>query len=300
MVIAQIHAQMQAPWQYTASPAMDDAQFQQWVALLESRTGITLPATRKTFLVTNLHTRMRELGMTDYQRYYEMVTAGARGQIEWEILVDRLTVHETRFYRDMHALDLIRENYLTPLLEQSADKTYTVNAWSVGCATGEEPYTLAMMMEQLFEHHPNLYYGIVASDISRASLKTGSEAVYHKRRVKNVPPGIAGRYLETVDAEHVRVKESLRHKVCFTHANLLNLESQPVGAMDIILCQNVLIYFRHEIRDRILLQLVTKLKPNGLLVLGAGEVLSWSHPELEIVKHESTLAYRRLPAKGTH
>ena len=298
--MAQIQAQMQAPWQYTASPAMDDAQFQQWVTLLESRTGITLPASRKTFLVTNLNMRMRELGVSDYQRYYDMVTDGARGQIEWETLVDKLTVHETRFYRDAHALDLIREHYLEPLLAETRTRAYTVHAWSVGCATGEEPYSLAMMMEHLFGQDDTLYYGVTASDVSRAALKTGRDGIYHGRRVKNVPADIASRYLSAIDNEHVQVKEALRHKVCFTHINLLDLATQPVGEMDIILCQNVLIYFKHEMRDRILMQLVTKLKPNGLLVLGAGEVFSWTHPQLETIKHESTLAFRRLPARGTH
>jgi type IV pilus assembly protein PilK len=292
-------AQTQAHWQYAASPAMDDAHFQQWVLLLESRIGITLPVSRKTFLVTNLHTRMRELGVADYQSYYNMVTDGSRGNVEWEILVDKLTVHETRFYRDSHALDLIREYSLQPLLEQKRAEPYTVHAWSVGCATGEEPYSLAMMMEHLLGQGGNLYYGVTASDVSRAALKTGRDAIYHVRRVKNVPPDIAKKYLLPVDNEHVQVTEELRHKVCFTPINLLDLETQPVGAMDIILCQNVLIYFTHEMRDRILMQLVTKLKPNGLLVLGAGEVFSWSHPLLEVIKHESTLAYRRLPARGT-
>jgi len=297
--MAQTQAHMQAPWQYTASPSMDDAQFQQWVALLESRTGISLPVSRKTFLVTNLNMRMRELGVSDYQSYYNMVTDGSRGQIEWEILVDKLTVHETRFFRDSHALDLIRENYLEPLLAQHRTQPYTVHAWSVGCATGEEPYTLAMLMDHLFEQDANRYYGVTASDVSRAALKTGRDAIYHLRRVKNVPADIAAKYLLPVDDEHVQVAANLRHKVCFTPMNLLDLETQPIGTMDIILCQNVLIYFKHEMRDRILMQLVTRLKPNGLLVLGAGEILSWSHPQLETIKHESTLAYRRLPAGGT-
>ena len=290
---------MEAPWHYTAAPAMDDAQLQLWVTLLELRTGITLPVSRKTFLVTNLHTRMLELGVPDYQSYYNMVTDGTRGHVEWEILVDKLTVHETRFYRDRHALDLIRENYLEPLLEETRTQPYTVHAWSVGCATGEEPYSLAMMMEHTFGEGRNLYYGVTASDVSRAALKTGRDAIYHKRRVKNVPDDIAGKYLLAVDAEHVQVNEKLRKKVCFTHINLLDLESVAVGMMDIILCQNVLIYFKHEMRDRVLEQLITKIKPNGLLVLGAGEVFSWSHPQLETIKHDSTLAYRRLATRGT-
>lgn len=296
--MAQTQAHMQVPWQYTAAPEMDDVQFQQWVALLESRTGITLPVSRKTFLVTNLHTRMREVGVSDYQSYYNMVMDGSRGQVEWEVLVDKLTVHETRFFRDNHALDLIREYSLDPLLHQNRTEPYTVYAWSVGCATGEEPYSLAMLMDHMFRQETSLYYGITASDISRAALQTGRNAIYHVRRVKNVPKEMADKYLSPVDAEHVQVNESLRHKVCFTQTNLLGLADQPIGEMDIILCQNVLIYFNHAMRDRILTQLVTRLKPNGLLVLGAGEVFSWSHPELEIIKHESTLAYRRIPARG--
>lgn len=298
--MAQTLAYMQAPWQYTASPAMDEVQFQRWVSLLESRTGVTLPVSRKTFLVTNLHMRMRELGVSDYQSYYSMVTDGSRGQVEWEILVDKLTVHETRFFRDVNALDLIREYALVPLLQQNRTQPYTVHAWSVGCATGEEPYSLAMILECMFGQNENLYYGVTASDVSRAALKTGQEAIYHKRRVKNVPAEITAQFLIPVDAEHVQVTEKLRHKVCFTHINLLDLETQPVGEMDIILCQNVLIYFKHEMRDRILTQLATKLKPNGLLVLGAGEISNWSHPQLKIIRHESTLAYRRLPARGAH
>lgn len=286
LVMAQIQAHMQAPWQYTASPAMDDGQFRQWVDLLQARTGIFLPATRKSFLVTNLHTRMRELGIVDYQAYYSMVTDGARGQVEWENLVDRLTVHETRFYRDTHSLELINSQYLQPLLANRTDKAYTVNVWSVGCATGEEPYSLAMMLEDQLAGCDKLYYGVTATDVSRAALQTGREAIYHSRRVKNVPPEIALKYLTRVDDEHVQVSEQLRHKVCFTQLNLVQLDAQPIGEMDVILCQNVLIYFKHELRDRILNQLATLLKPNGLLILGSGEAFSWSHPFLEPVRHE--------------
>lgn len=295
MVAVQTQAQMDnAHWQYTATPEMDETQFRQWVCLLEARTGIALPLSRKTFLITNLHTRMRELKISDYQSYFALVTDGARGQIEWETLVDRLTVHETRFYRDMHALELIRERYLQPLLSESHETPYTLHAWSVGCATGEEPYTLAMLLDSMLAGHGSVYYGIIASDVSRAAINTGRQAVYHVRRVKNVPQDIARKYLKPVDEEHVQVVEALRNKVCFTAINLLDLDSQPLGGLDIILCQNVLIYFKHEMRNRILDGLVARLKPGGMLVLGAGEVFGWTHPQLQTIKYESTLAYQRM------
>lgn len=298
MVAIREQTQQNALWQYSHSPAMEQGQFQQWVKLLEARTGITLPESRKTFLQTNLITRMRELGVTDYQNYFELITSGTRGNVEWEILVDKLTVHETRFYRDVNALNLIRESCLKPLLETVATP-YTLNAWSVGCATGEEPYSLAMLIEDTFNRKRGFYYGITASDVSRAALQTGRKAVYHKRRVSNVPVHIAEQHLQQIDGEHVQVSEQLRQKICFSHMNLIDMDKLPVSDMDIILCQNVLIYFKHDVRDRILQRLVSKLKPGGIMVLGAGEVFSWTHPELEMLNHEATLAFRRkLPVES--
>lgn len=292
-------AQTEASWQYTQTPAMDDLLFQQWVELLEKRTGIALPQSRKTFLLTNLHTRMREVGFDSYQKYFHLVTDGLRGQVEWEILIDKLTVHETRFFRDEHALNLIRDTFLPALLARESTP-YTLHAWSVGCATGEEPYSLAILLEEFFSAHNDYYFGITASDVSRASLQTGRNAVYHQRRIKNVPAELVERYLTRVDDEHYQVAGQLRQKVCFTHVNLLDLKSLPLGMMDLILCQNVLIYFKRELRNEILNQLVKRLKPGGMIVLGAGEVFGWTSPELELVNYESTLAFQRKSAlKGT-
>lgn len=292
-------AQTEASWQYTQTPAMDALLFQQWVELLEKRTGIALPESRKTFLLTNLHGRMREVGCENYQEYFHLVTAGSRGQVEWEVLIDRLTVHETRFFRDANALDLIRDTFLPALVEKES-APYTVHAWSVGCATGEEPYSLAILMEEFFKQHDNFYFGITASDVSRASLQTGRNAIYHVRRIKNVPKAIADVYLKPVDDEHVQVEPVLRQKVCFAHLNLLDLETLPIGMMDLILCQNVLIYFKRELRNQVLNNLVKRLKPGGMIVLGAGEVFGWTHPELELVNYESTLAFqRRSVLEGT-
>lgn len=299
MVAMGEQAQTEASWQFTQTPAMDDLLFQQWVELLEKRTGIALPQSRKTFLLTNLHMRMREVGIDSYQKYFNLVMDGSRGQVEWETLIDKLTVHETRFFRDMYALNLIRDTFL-PALLQTVSKPYTLHAWSVGCATGEEPYSLAILLDEYFSAHQNYYFGITASDVSRASLKTGRDAIYHQRRIKNVPAGLVDRYLSRIDAEHFQVDASLRQKVCFTHVNLLDLKSLPVGTMDLILCQNVLIYFKRELRNEILNNLVKRLKPGGMIVLGAGEVFGWTHPELELVNYESTLAFRRRSAlEGT-
>jgi len=235
---------------------------------------------------------MREIGVSDYQDYFSLIMDGTSGQVEWEVLVDRLTVHETRFYRDEYSLDLIQEKYL-PELIATKKKPYTVHAWSVGCATGEEAYSLAMLLDHYFLNHTDFYYGVTASDVSRAALQTGRDAIYHQRRVTNVPQNIAQTYFTAIDDEHVKVSSRLRQKVCFTQINLLELSQQPIGQMDIVLCQNVLIYFKRELRNLILDQLATCLKPGGILLLGAGEVFGWTHPELSPIDYQSTLAFQR-------
>jgi chemotaxis protein methyltransferase CheR/type IV pilus assembly protein PilK len=278
---------------------MDACQFRQWVELLEKRTGISLPEKRKSFLLTSLNIRMRELGYEHYEDYLRFLLVGGRdGVVEWEILVDRLTVHETRFFRDQAALDLLRERYLSNLMADSKHPA-RLNVWSVGCATGEEPYSLAMLIDyNLTRRGIPFYLAITASDISSAALSTGRKAVYHRNRLRNLPAAYQSRYFQQVDDDHYRVKPALRERVCFNRLNLLELDKARPGQMDVIICQNVLIYFKREQRLQILNQLVGHLHPGGLLILGAGEITDWRRPDLESIDYPGTLAFRRTEVSG--
>jgi chemotaxis protein methyltransferase CheR/type IV pilus assembly protein PilK len=278
---------------------MDACQFRQWVELLEKRTGICLPEKRKSFLLTSLNIRMRELGYEHYEDYLRFLLAGGRdGIVEWEILVDRLTVHETRFFRDQAALDLLRERYLSNLMADSKTPA-RLNVWSVGCATGEEPYSLAMMIDHnLTRRGVPFYLAITASDISSAALSTGRKAVYHRNRLRNLSAAYQNRYFQQVDDDHYRVKPALRERVCFNRLNLLKIDKARLGRMDVIVCQNVLIYFKREQRLQILNQLVNHLHPGGLLILGAGEITDWRRPDLEYLDYPGTLAFRRTEVSG--
>lgn len=274
---------------------MEEPIFLRWQAMLEERIGIVLPAERKSFLLTTLAVRMRELGIEDYEEYSRLLSVRGQGTIEWETLVDRLTVHETRFYRDQAALDLVREEFLANLAPPPGrPQPKRVNAWSVGCATGEEPYSLAMMLHHYLKGCEGEYYvGVTATDVSMASLATGRQGVYHRNRLKNVPAEVLRACFEPVDIDHYKVTEAIRERVCFTRLNLLELDRAPVGQMDIIFCQNVLIYFKRELRIRVLDRLAAHLLPGGLLVLGAGEVVGWRHKGLKPVSRGDVLAFRR-------
>ncbi len=280
--------------------AMDDAELQNWLELLEQRTGISLPKERQSFLLSSLDQRLRELALSDYTSYYQYLTNGVQGELEWELLVDRLTVHETRFMRDAHALSLITQHCL-PNHRLSSDTEKLFNVWSVGCATGEEPYSLAMVIDDYRKQTGQSFdYHILATDISLASLITAQWGVYLNNRGKNLSEAFRQRYVQPHDSSHFKVNKAIRDKVKFSQFNLLGLDKAEIPLMDVIVCQNVLIYFKQQRRKAILDHLVRFIKPGGLLILGAGEVINWKNSKVKSFEFPSTLAFQRLDDETNH
>ena len=291
MIQAQENKVPQSLWQLNELMPMDDDEYTLWINLLEERTGITLPELRRSFLLSKLSIRMQELGINEYKSYFAYVNHGKAGRVEWEILVDRLTVHETRFFRDTQALAFIKQIFLEKM---DFNSTPNINIWSVGCATGEEPYSLMMYIDKfLAENNEKCYLSVTASDISHDALAIAHKAVYHKNRFSNVPNEYFKNYLEKVDKDHFLVNESLRKRICFNRLNLIDVDEASVGKMEIIICQNVLIYFKREIRIAILNQLVEHLVPGGLLILAAGEITSWENSKITSMQYDGVLAFRR-------
>ena len=298
MISAQENEVSQPQWQLNELSPMSDAEYALWITLLEERTGITLPELRKSFLLSKLSIRMHELGINEYKRYFAYVTHGKAGRVEWETLVDRLTVHETRFFRDTQALSFIKKVYLEKLDNKKSHSN--IRIWSVGCATGEEPYSLMMYIDKyITDKDMKSYLAVTASDISHDALAVGKKAIYHKNRFTNVPAEYMDNYLESIDDEHYLVNESLRKRICFNRLNLIEMDKNSVGDMDIVICQNVLIYFQRETRVTILNQLVEHLAPGGLLILGAGEITGWQHPNLISLKHAGVLAFQRTETQAS-
>ncbi len=278
---------------------MDDHEFQQWSRLLKQRTGMEVKNSRKSFLTTGVRLRMRELGYTSYNKYYHyLLRSGPNGKMEWATLVDRLTIHETRFFRHPNATDLVTDIFLPKYLEQHRQKE-SVLAWSVGCATGEESYSLAIALDDyLTQYYKSIYYGVVGSDISLPALATARKGIYEPRRLKNLSYAHHNRYLTAVDGGCYQVNKALRQRVCFNMFNLLEMEQSIINDADIIFCQNVLIYFDSRLRASILNKLVNYLNPGGLLVIGVGEALDWKHPQMKRVSGVDALAYTKENHNG--
>lgn len=276
-------------------PELDDQQFLRWAQLLEERLGVAVTVQRKAFLSSRLRTRMREIALNDFEEYYRLVTASAKGAMEWSRLLDLLTIHETRFNRHPAAFQLINTQILQPMLHDVSSDTINIRAWSVGCASGEEAYYLAMLLDVAVENYQGkAYFGVIGTDISLESLSVAKLGRYPEHRMRELDHQMVSRYFRQLDSGEFEVDEKLRQRVAFSQLNIRKLEHAPLEKMDIIFCQNVLIYFSQQRRHEIISAMVEYLKPGGLLVLGSGEVVGWHDERMERLSGKDTLAYRKV------
>ena len=275
-------------WALQPLADMSATEFHDWQQLLETRLGMVVSEQRRTFLQTSLTARMRELGVVDYASYYQQVTDGPRGAVEWANLLDRLTVQETRFFRHEPSYQVF-ERYLAQRGEQGLQAPVAI--WSVGCSTGEEPYSLAIGASEVLGSEG--LFGVTATDISRSALSKARDGVYDARRVQQMDDQRLARYFTRQADGSFKVVAQLAARVCCARLNVLELDKAPMAGMDVIFCQNLLIYFRRWRRREILNRLADCLAPGGLLVVGVGEVVGWQHPELVPVADERVLAFTR-------
>ncbi|WP_281645290.1 protein-glutamate O-methyltransferase CheR [Parendozoicomonas sp. Alg238-R29] len=277
-------------WMTDRLPDLTRDQFERWQSLLEERTGNHFSWQHRSILQAGLVRRMRELELRSYDEYLNLINEPS-SHLEWTTLVENLTVRETRFFRHQPSCNVAR-NYLDTLLE-SSDRS-SIEAWSVGCSTGEEAWTLAMLIHNKVSSLGRVVrFGVTATDISLEALAHARKGIYKERLVSSLEPALKERFFQKAGPARVQVVERLRERVCFARVNVLDLDRAPMRNMDLIFCQNLLIYFRRWRRIAIIEQLVKRLAPGGLLVLGPGEITNWQHPELEPVGNDQTLAFVR-------
>lgn len=279
-------------WQYQAAPELNQEQFERWQALLERRTGISYEL-HKSILQAGLYRRMYEIGVNDYEHYFQMVQDGAAGFLEWGELLNRVTIQETRFCRDQGAFSFL-EQYLLQRIVELQSRDDTLELWSAGCASGEEAWSLAIQAKRCIEQLGEpMYYGVIGTDISNAALNIARRAEYQEAQLADLLPEWRCGNLQTLEGDRARVVESLADRVCFVQSNLVFAEELLGIDMDVIFCQNVLIYFRQSSKHKVLDCLVDHLKPGGLLVVGPGESVGWTHSGVSRVRSGQLEAYIR-------
>ena len=272
-----------------------DRDFALFQKLIHEESGIYLAPAKKELLVARLRRRLRELGHHSFKAYYANVIDDAAERTQ---LLDCISTNETRFFREPQQLAFLSQRVL-PRLRRQADagqRTRRLRAWSAGCATGEEPYTLAMIQRQQLPPEEGWDLEILASDLSLRVLERAAEACYPLERAAEIPEP----YLRTFMLRGVRSREgwmtvhpAARSLVRLARINL-HADAYPPGPFDLILCRNVLIYFDAPTRERVMGRLVECLAPAGLLLLGHAESLSGSQHGL---RYAGPLTYGR-PTEG--
>jgi type IV pilus assembly protein PilK len=279
-------------WSYQSPRELSDEQYARWKTLLEERTGICF-SSHKSILQKGLSQRMREVAVDDYEQYFQQVSSQPSGAVEWTQLVDKVSVKETSFFREPLSFDAVR-NYLTGRLsDKSKPREYTLDIWSVGCSTGEEAYSLAILANEIVESvGATVYVGVMATDISQSALNVARRGHYAQRKVEAMSEPLRRKYFAPSGGNQgYQVASELHHQLCFVQGNMLDLAKVPRMTMDVIFCQNVLVYFRRDRQRAVLNNLVEHLKPGGLLVVGPGEVSGWQHSKMRRADDEKVQVY---------
>lgn len=259
-----------------------DEDFRRFQDLVQTETGIQLPESKRALLVGRLSRRLRELNLASFGDYYRRVT-DQNDSAERIRMIDRICTNETYFFREPRQFDFLEREVLSTWAAPDARRERRVRVWSAACATGEEPYSVAMT---LLYHLPGWEVEVFASDLSTHALDRARAGIWPIEKSREIPE----RYLKAfmlrgVGAQQGYMKASpeLHEVVHFEkvnlHAPLLGVQ----GGFDVIFCRNVLIYFSAEGRASVVSRLVRHLSPTGYLFLGHAETLNGLNDQLRSV-----------------
>nr|WP_320050036.1 protein-glutamate O-methyltransferase [uncultured Desulfuromonas sp.] len=239
--------------------------------------GITLSEKKKTMLTGRLSKRIRALRLGSITDYCDFLFSDEGQALERVHLFDVITTNKTDFFRESNHFDYLTQNIL-PGWQQRLSTSRSFKIWSAGCSSGEEPYTMAMVLEDYANKQStrSFDYEIIATDISTKVLDHAKQAIYHSDRIQPVPMEMRSRYLlRSKDRNNplVRIAPVLRKKIRFGRLNFMDADFSLPHQMDVIFCRNVIIYFDKETQERLVCKFCRKLQPGGFLFLGHSESL---------------------------
>ena len=250
---------------------MNSSTFEKFRVLIHAHSGISLSPGKEALVSSRLAKRLRELGLQDEMEYLDIVKADQSLQ-ELTHLIDLMSTNVTHFLREFDHFELIGE--MLRQLWKSGPRP--VKFWSAACSSGQEPYTLAMVVHEAARAAKvdASIAKILATDISTQILQQAEAGQYHQRELQNVPAEWMKRYFQETSSERFQLTPAVRSLVTFRRINLSNAPFPMQGPFDAILCRNVMIYFEIDVRTKIVHEAFRLLKPEGYLLIGHSENLS--------------------------
>lgn len=269
------------------SPIMSDKIFRRFSTFIHTELGIKMPEVKKTMLQARIQKRLRKLGIPSFDEYYDYVFSSEGVENELPNMIDVVTTNKTDFFREPQHFDYLVHTILPRLLRDAGRERTAgynqvapwkrVRVWSAGCSTGEEVYTLAMVLSDFALRCPGFTFSVLGSDISTRVLKKAKMGIYEHERAKPIPVLMRKRYLlksKDRTKKLVRIVPEIRAAVMFRKLNLMNNGFNFPEKMDIIFLRNVLIYFDRPTQESLLTRLCRYLNPYGYIFVGHSETLS--------------------------
>jgi chemotaxis protein methyltransferase CheR len=258
-----------------SNDSLSAADFDRLRALIRAECGINLGPEKKTMLEIRLKRRMRDLHFPSPATYCDHVFSSEGRARELVPLIDVVTTNKTDFFREPDHFEYLTIKAL-PDLDARKGENRRALVWSAGCSTGEEPYTLAMVLSEYAQNRPGFGFGLLATDISTAVLAKASAGIFRSEAVRPVPPNYRKKYLmrsRDPSSELVRVVPELRSKIEFRRLNFMDADYRMSEMPEIIFCRNVIIYFDRPTQIRLLERLTRQLAPGGYFFAGHSESL---------------------------
>ncbi len=280
------------PNQPVAKPtSMGDKQFKIFSDFIHGEFGIKLPPSKKTMLEARLQKRLRVLGMSNYKEYCDFLFSPSGMDKELFYLINAVTTNTTDFFREPKHFEILYGRLLPEFYSRHRGEAFHI--WSAGCSSGEEPYTLSMVLSEFAEQNPSFRFSILATDISLEVLEKAMRGVYAEEKVAPVPNHMKKKYLlrsKDKTRRLVRVSRELREAISFDRLNFMD-EFDLKTTVNVIFCRNVVIYFDRPTQEKLFNKFCRHLKPGGYLFIGHSESLTGMTLPLEQV---APTVYKRI------
>jgi chemotaxis protein methyltransferase CheR len=276
--------------------AVSEEEFRKVCDFLYRRTGMLFTEVKRYYVQRRISERMAFLKIGSFATYYAFLRGDADGEIEK--FINSLTVNETYFYREEHQLRCLSSDLLGERV-RSKRPGEGLRIWSAPCATGEEPYSIAVWLLENWPDVDTQDVEIVGSDIDTACLSAARAGEFGQRALMRLSPNLIRKYFVAAGEDRWRIVEDLRQSIHFTSVNLMDrAQTRAHGAFDVIFCRNVLIYFDDASRRLAAENLYEALAPGGFICLGHSESMSRISSLFEVRRFADAIVYQR-PAERT-
>lgn len=269
--------------------AFTEADFRKISAMVHGDAGISLPDAKATLVYSRLAKRLRALGLTSFKDYCVLV-AGNDGLDERQKMLAALTTNVTRFFREPHHFDHLRDKVLPPLLD-GVRRGGKVRIWSAACSSGQEPFSIAMTILSLMPEAADKDVKILATDIDPNMVAEGRGGTYAPQLLEGIPDAYRKRWTSPAGDGRVRMADDLRELITFNELNLIG-DWPMKGKFDAIFCRNVAIYFEDDTQARLWSRFAPLNSVNGALYIGHSERIQG--PAVSAYKPDGVTTYRRI------